>query len=157
MTRTVRILLAGCAALFMLGAVGVFFAVRYVSSNKNRLLAEGQEVRASGRAFGESHKESECVTQALVRYRRERTMKGAIRTRLWLASCLRNSSPEDGFCRGLPSEFDLVRSSLWPSRECARRGLRNDTGCSLILDEVQVWCYSVTREWKASPEGQASP
>lgn len=54
-------------------------------------------------------------------------------SRIWLDACLKTSTFTDGFCNGVPSPDEMLRSASW----------RND-----VLAPVQNDCYSDVRAKK---------
>ncbi|HUP47960.1 MAG TPA: hypothetical protein VNA04_04135 [Thermoanaerobaculia bacterium] len=151
MTRTVKALLIGGTALLILAVLAIFLVVRYVSANKDRLMARADEVRSAGVSFGKSRGESECVAEALGRYRGDRSLMGAVRARVWLSGCLESSSPEPSFCANVPRDDEITRTVAWRIAQCAQRGMEGDSRCPNILAEVQTYCEGDRRARKVSP------
>lgn len=140
MKPVVKVLLGGCAVLLVLGVVAVVFLVRYVGANKDRWMGEAKQVRAEAETFGRTTTQSGCVTAALDRYRKDQTLVGQIRTRVWLGGCLEGASVDPAFCRDVPQRTEISRTVTWRLAECSRRGFDNDSNCANLLTAVQEHC-----------------
>ena len=147
----VKGVLIGCGILLLIAAVGVFLAVRYVSKNQDEWVARGTEVRDAGSAFGRSNTESACVGESLNRYRGDRSIMGAIRTRIWLSGCLETSTVEPEFCANVPPESEIMKTANWRVAQCAQKGLQGDSSCPNVVAEVQTYCASPERQKKTAP------
>jgi hypothetical protein len=152
MNKTAKGLLIGCGVLVLLAAVAIFLGIRYLSANKDQILARGKELRAAGEAYGRTRREPECVAEALTRYRGDRSMMGAIRSRLWLSGCLHTAAPDPEFCSNVPPSSEIIRSATWRVAQCGKYAMQGDSSCPNILDEVQTYCESSQRAKKLSPE-----
>jgi len=138
-------LLAGCIVLIVLAGIAILLGVRWVNANKDQLRAKAERVRAEGQEFGGTATTSACVAKAMEVYRSDASILGEARARIWLGGCFASSTPEEGFCTGIPPKGEIMRTVRWRLSECSRLGLDADKGCTRILEEVQRYCERVPR------------
>src|SRR5258708_21853730 len=143
-----KVLLAGCSVLVLLAVAGIAGLAWYVRAHKDDLLAQARKVRSDGAQTGRNLTEARCVDDALSRYINDKGVIGGVRTQVWLGGCLEASQPTEGFCNGVPSESEFMRTVNWRVDQCRARGLTGDSTCPNILAEVQRYCGGTSRSAK---------
>jgi hypothetical protein len=129
------------AAALCLVLAGAFLAARsWWANNSERLKASATQAQADGEAFGRSSDNAGCVTAGFDRYRAAPGMTGAITTRLYMGSCLRQSQPTPGFCADVPPRNEILKSGVWAGKECAAISA-GDSHCSNLVAEIQEYCH----------------
>ena len=140
MKPVVKGLLIGCVLLIFAGLVVILGAVWFFQKNKGRIKAEAERVQTDAREFAQNATTSQCVANAIDRYRNDESILGETRARVWLSECLDNATPDPNLCTQVPRNDEIMRTVRWRLAECARLGLDNDKGCTRILTEVQNYC-----------------
>jgi hypothetical protein len=148
MKPAVKIVLAGCAIAALVTGIAIVVGVRYVSSNKDKWLDEGKKLRAEANQRGKGIFESQCVAEAMGRYRTDSSIPGQVKARIFLTGCLETSHPEIGFCDNVPASDELTATVKWRLRSCAELGFEGDSDCPNILADLQRYCHSEERAEK---------
>jgi hypothetical protein len=114
-----------------------------------------------GQQYGRGADEWKCLNEALARYKRDGGMTGGIKARIFLKSCLQPSGAAAGFCDGVPSRSEIMRTVEWRIDKCEGAGLGSDRMCTQLFEEVQEYCDSDEARGKrrpeATPEEEATP
>ena len=147
--------LIGCSVIVVLGIIAVGAITWFMKTRGKALFEQGQALRAEGKSFGGNVTESQCVTQAMDRYRRGRGITGGVRTTVWLSGCLESSAAEPEFCNGVPLTDEFTRTVSWRLERCEQLGFKGDSTCPNIFAEVQRYCEGSKRKEKVS--AAASP
>jgi hypothetical protein len=134
-----KVLLAIVVVIALLAATGVVLAYRWFSNNKERLMAEGKQVAAEGKAFGEGKQADDCIAESLARVKKCNGFACEVRVRLFLDACV-SASDAKAFCATAPAPTEFVRSAKWSLEECARRGMPGDQRCTRLLQGAQAAC-----------------
>jgi hypothetical protein len=61
---------------------------------------------------------------------------------------LESSAFDSGFCEGVPSTDELMRTVTWRVEQCRSRGFAGDSNCPNLFTEVQRYCYGPARAKK---------
>lgn len=151
----------GCLIAAVLGVLlvagGGFFFYQYYGKD---MIATMDKTLEEGRTFGRDSDEWRCVNEALARYRSDRSISSAIKTRIFLQSCLDASSGAAGFCDGVPGIFEFSRTIAWREEKCEQAGLAGDQGCTQFFEEMQKYCVGKGRNKPrpaAPAETEATP
>ena len=150
MNPILKVVLIGCGVIVVVGIVAVALIGWYVKSHGSDWMAQGKAIRAEGATFGRGTTESQCLTEAMSRYRAKRGMMSGIRQRIWLQGCLEASSFEPDFCSGVPAEEQFGATVRWRVSRCQDLGLQGDSTCPNILAEMQRYCAGPARRKKTS-------
>ncbi len=143
-----KVLLAGCSVLVLLAVAGIAGVAWFVRTHKDDFVAQARKARSDGAQTGRNLTEGRCVDDALSRYINDKGVLGGVRTRVWLEGCLEASQPTEGFCNGVPSESELMRTVHWRVGQCQARGFTGDSTCPNILAAVQQYCGGTSRSAK---------
>lgn len=150
MKPVVKGVVIGCSVLLVLGAAAAV-AIGWLLKSKSRdFVAKGKAMRSEGAQFGRDLSESQCLAEAMARYRKSTGMVSGIRQAVWLGACLETSAIDTGFCANVPPEDELVRTVAWRVARCADLGFSGDSTCPNILAEVQRYCGGAVRKKKIS-------
>lgn len=143
-----KFVLIGCAVILVIAiavAIGVGY---YVRSHSAEWLEQGKAIRTEGTSFGAKAAEPQCLSEAMARYRSDRGMRSGIKQGVWLGGCLETSSIDPQFCTDVPPEAELLRTAAWRNERCAEFGMKGDTVCPSILQQMQRYCFSPERRKK---------
>jgi hypothetical protein len=140
--------LIGCSVLLVLGIAAVIALVLFVKSKSTEFITRGQQMREQGAAFGRYVTESECLTEAMTRYRPKRGMVNGITQGVWLDGCLEPSTLEQHFCTAVPPQTQMTATVKWRVDRCKELGFPGDSTCPNILAAVQNYCESPERRQK---------
>ena len=104
---------------------------------------------AQGTRDGAALSESGCVDKAVERHRDSdnRSIAGAIKTSLYLRTCLDASKPEPKFCEGVPSKDETATYALWTAQRCTSLGF-TDYYCPNVVGQIADYCASAKRAKK---------
>lgn len=147
MQPVVKWLLIGCGVLLVICVIGIAAVALWLNANKDQLMARGRAAEAEGTQFGKDVPEPRCVDEALSLYSKERSLPGTIRSSIWLRGCLKSSAFTDGFCDGVPSDDEILRSIAWRTEQCRKRGFVGGQ-CGNVLAGMQKYCHGDARRKK---------
>jgi len=136
--------LIGCSVLLVLGIAAIFVLV----SKGTELVTKGRQMREQGAAFGRYVSESECLAEAVTRYRKTTGIVNGMTQAIWLGGCLEPSTKETDFCVGVPPMNDREQSISWRLSRCAAEGFNGDSACANIFEAVEGYCTSAERQKK---------
>jgi hypothetical protein len=148
--------LIGCSVLLVLALIAVGGITWFMKTKGADLIEQGQAMRTEGTSYGANVAESQCVTQALDRYRRDKGITGGVRATVWLGGCLESSAVEPEFCSGVPLTDEFTRTVSWRLQRCEELGLKGDSTCPNIFSEVQRYCEGSVRKGKVSAAASAA-
>jgi hypothetical protein len=127
--------LLGCGGLLLLGVVYWF------NQNKDKLVSMGKEANESAAAFAAGHTQSDCVDEAL---RKVDACDGILCESgqgLFVTGCLRQATPVQGFCDGVPAPGQIMDTATWVREQCVRRNRPNDQRCARLMQHVPKSCH----------------
>lgn len=161
MASTAAKVAVGCLIAAVLGVVllAVGGYVFYQNYGKD-MIATIEQSLDEGKTFGGDSDESRCMDEALDRYRADRSMGTAIKTRIFLQGCLDASGGTAGFCDGVPGMFEFSRTVSWRQEKCEQVGLAGDQVCQQLFEEMQKYCLGKGRykpRPAAAPADEAAP
>lgn len=148
MTPAVKGLLIGCVVLVLLGVIVLVAVGWYVKQKAPEVLANAQAAQSEGSLFGNDVSESQCVSNALERYRANPGLAAAMTQSLWLDGCLETSQVEQNFCDGVPAESEIIKSATWRVATCEESGILQDATCPNLAGRVQSYCAGDARRTK---------
>jgi hypothetical protein len=132
-------IIAGIAMVILL-VLGIAGLAYWISRQSGPLLAKSTQAMDEGRRFGASTDNEGCVSEMLVRYKREPGFSGAVTSRLFLDECLRISRTTKGFCDDVPTQTEFTKTVKWQLQQCARAGLSGDSYCGQLFNPIQSYC-----------------
>ena len=152
----------GCLIAAVLGVLlvggGSYFFYQYYGRD---MIEAAKHSVDEGQAFGQDSDEWRCMNESLDRYRRDRGIGAAIKTRIFLKSCLETSTGAAGFCDGVPGVTEFSRTISWRQEKCEQASLSGDQYCQQFFEEMQQYCNgrgrSKSRPAAALPADDASP
>ena len=140
MSKTWAIVLSIIGGLFLLGIIAIAGVVYWVYQNKGKLVQSAEQLVKEAREFGAKTNNEGCLEEALSRHKRDKSFTGRISTQGFLTVCLQTSEPSPGFCDGVPTQNEILKSANWTLKKCSEAGMQNDQGCRQILSAVQTYC-----------------
>jgi hypothetical protein len=139
--RGVKILLVVTAiGVGLVGALGIV-GVWWWHENRDRLRAEGEAMKAAGRAFGSHRDSAACLSESLARLDQKSGILDEARTKVFLESCLATAGRDPSLCAGVPAESEIMASVRWRMAECSRHEQANDQRCARLLSAIQEVCH----------------
>jgi hypothetical protein len=142
MSKPLTIVLSILGGLFLLGVIAVGGVVYWVYQNKDKWVRSAEELVEEGKKFGVNTNNEGCLKEALARHKRDKSLMGQIPTQVFLNVCLQASEPSPGFCDGVPTQNERMKSASWSLKKCSEAELQNDQGCQGIFGAVQAHCHS---------------
>ena len=134
----ILLILAGVLVLLI---IGVVVATVYVWNTKGKqFLEQTMKTREDGREYGKKSDNAACVTEGLVRYKKDSSFTGIVNAKSFLTGCLQTSRPTPNFCEGVPRRLDFSDSARWRIEQCKKNDLGEDSNCQQIFDAVQEYC-----------------
>lgn len=144
------ILLIIGAVLVALVAAAVGGVVYWVANNAERLAAEGNEVKAAGRAYAEEHDQAGCFDEG---FRRRMACSGDIditcnaKANIFFEECAKNAPRADGFCDDVPGPgASPLTIAGFATARCADRSGRAANVCSNLATELIAVCAGSATE-----------
>lgn len=109
-------------------------------------------LQTEGMIFGENVSESQCLSEAVARYRMDSGLHNAIDQAYFLEGCLSTSTLDVDFCTDVPPRTESAMTVEWRATRCAAAGLGDAPRCPNMLENVQVYCEGEVRRKK--PRGE---
>ena len=136
----------GCLIAAVLGilllAGGGFFFYQYYGKD---MIAAAEQSLTEGQTFGSDSDEWRCMNETLDRYRADRSLTSALKTRIFLQGCLDASGGAAGFCDGVPGIMEFSRTVSWREEKCEQSNLAGDQACPQFFEEMQKYCLGKGR------------
>ena len=134
--------------------VAGLFGIVYLVKTYGPAVAEGVKQSAEeGRRYGQATDNEGCVNEAVTRHNHAAGCGDLFKEPIFMRACLESSRPTPGFCDGVPSRFEFMKSAQWQLDECKRYGLSPQNQCAQIFQQVQMFCDERGRTSKpAGPE-----
>lgn len=144
-TSGLKVVLIFCAICVGAGVllVGVVGALVYVNRDTltTRMTAEVDDARAFATTTDTRGCEEEAIRRTVACSGITCGTKGAF----FFGACSTGASRTPGYCDDVPSQFDIVRMTTWPTEHCrAPDGTVRD-GCIDIASALPQYCDQVRR------------
>jgi hypothetical protein len=150
MPTWVKVVLIVVLVGFVVLAVVVVVAARWVKSQAGTLSKESEVVMAEAEAFGKGKDGEACVAEALTRLKTSSGFIGDAKVKMFLQHCLSAATVAPETCEGVPPPMEIMDSARWIREECERRGLANNQRCLGLISALQVHCAMMKREAERS-------
>jgi hypothetical protein len=143
--------------LVIAAAVGLFFVAKKYGPG---LIEAGKHSFDEGREYGRRTDNEGCLNEAVARHARADGLGAVVGNNIFLRSCLDASRPTPGFCDDVPSRIEFMRAARWQLDECKRYGLKPESQCGQLFQQVQQFCEQRRLKGdnaytRPSPEGEA--
>ena len=105
----------------LLGLGGLMFAgYWWFQSNKDEIMAAGEEAERAGEAFGKNSDGAGCVREAAANAKECGTFSIVcpVRGRIFLETCLAHAKTPDDFCNDVPGVDDFTGTIGWHEEWC---------------------------------------
>ncbi len=135
------ILLIIFGVLAFLGLLAIGGIYWWVTANKDRLLAVGEEGAREGETFASDREQSECVDEGIRKLSSCNGLMCEAQVKIFTETCIREAEPTPGFCDGVPPKSEIVKASMWAINECSRRGKPNNQRCTRLVQAVLEACH----------------
>ncbi len=143
MSKNMKIVLIilGCVLLLCTGIAGAGFywfstngkdLIEQVKGNTKKAVEEGQ-------ALGATSDENACLAASIQRMSEDSSITSAITGSLFLNACLEQAKPTPGFCDGVPTKSEILKTSEWIAKKCKAEGMSGQ-GCQQLMQVVVRHC-----------------
>jgi hypothetical protein len=127
--------------LFIAAMVGFGYLVfRWARQQGPQLQQQTRQTMEEAEAFGRGKDGEACIAESLARVKRCDGFICEARMKIFLSTCLGVATVPSGFCDGVPKQTEILNSTRWTMRECARRGYANSQRCGRLLATQQEYC-----------------
>jgi hypothetical protein len=120
--------------------------VYWFNANRDKLASQGRAAQTEGTAFGRAHAKGDCIEDGFTRLKScgpvDFMCEAMLKMRL--TSCM-SVAAEDGACRRVPLQKDILKEAFWGNEECKRRGQAGSQPCSRYLQGVAAACAGEER------------
>jgi hypothetical protein len=140
MPTWLKVLLIVGGLLFVLvvaAAVGLFYVARTYGP---RLAEAGKHSMEEGREYGRRTDNEGCLNEAVARHARAEGFQELLKNTLFLTPCLEASKPTPHFCDDVPGRMEIMKGAQWQMDECKRYGLKPESQCGQLFQQVQQFC-----------------
>ena len=122
-------------ALMLAVGAGIYFLSKY-----GREMGEGvKRSQSEGENFGRGTDDAGCLQEALARNKKNNSITKIVSSNVFLATCLKESKPSQGFCEGVPLRSHKQESKRWAEQKCREAGQSGIT-CEAMFQVVQSYC-----------------
>jgi hypothetical protein len=140
MPTWVKVVLIVVLTGFVVLAVGVFLAARWVRQRGVALNEEGKAVIAQARAFGVGKDGEACIAESMTRLRTSQGFIGEAKVKVFLQHCLETATVAPELCADVPPPNEILKSARWTLDQCAKRGRPDDQRCTRVIGALQMRC-----------------
>jgi hypothetical protein len=139
----VLLIVGGLLVVLVVGVVvaTVIVARKYGPEIVKNIEQTGDE----GKEYGRRTDNEGCLNEAVARHARAEGLGDMIKNSIFLRVCLDESRPTPGFCDGVPSRLEFIKSAQWQIEECKRYDLPPEKQCGQLFQQVQQFCESPHR------------
>jgi hypothetical protein len=131
-----------CLVLAAVAVVGL--GALLWSRHGDDLVRAGRRQIAHGKAYGMNTDESGCLRAALGRYKGNPGLTGSIAAGVFVRACWQTSRQTAGFCDGVPTQLDLLRTVRWQAEQSRKAGVDEQFG-GQIFAQLQAYCDAKAR------------
>src|ERR1051326_745954 len=118
-----KVLLAIFAILVALFAVCGFIAYRWVTKNKDQILAS----RNQGIEFGKGKDYVQCTDAALARL--GNSMTEQLQARMYADGCYSSATKSEELCASVPPRRESMQTAQWNVEQCRKSGVAHQQAC----------------------------
>jgi hypothetical protein len=129
-----KVLLAILVVVIGLFAVASFIAYRWVTKNKDQIVA----ARNEGIEFGKGKDYVQCTDAALARLGNGVTAQ--IQTRVFADGCYSSATKSEELCATVPPRTEIMKNAQWNADECRKRGIANQQPCMQVMQALAEGC-----------------
>lgn len=130
-----KVLLAIFAILVVLFAVCGLIAFRWVTKNKDQIVA----ARNEGIEFGRGKDYVQCTDAAFARLGSS-SVSAQIQTRMYADGCYSSASKSEELCANIPPATEIMKAAKWNVEQCHKRGIANEQGCIQVMQALGEAC-----------------
>ena len=151
MSTPLKVLLIIFACLVLLSiavaGVGIYFWRQHGAG----LIESGKQIYGEGNEYGRETDEAGCFSEALARHKKAEGFGELIKINLFFRSCLETSRQTQGFCEGVPTQDEFIKSVQWQMEQCTKHGLTQEKQCGQLFAQLQQHCASRQPEQQQQP------
>ena len=129
-----KVLLSIFAILIALFAVCGFIAYRWVTKNKDQIVASRNE----GIEFGKGKDFVQCTDAALARL--GNGMTAQIQARMFADGCYSSATKSEELCAGIPPRTEIMKNAQWNAEQCRKRGVASQEACVQVMQALGEGC-----------------
>jgi hypothetical protein len=114
----------------------------WIHANKDRLAGMAREADTASTEFAASHDQDACVGEGLKKSEACDGIMCEASAKLFVERCIPKASPSPGFCDGVPSSGEIMKTVSWIQDECKKRGKpSDDQKCQRLMQAVPPACH----------------
>lgn len=118
---------------------GIALAYLLFKQKEQEMLSATLQGLASGRAYGRSVMQKQCLAGVRMHYKECEDNVCAVSAHGFIAACM-EAAVKDDFCLGVPAPGDSQAAVDWAARTCAANEIYN-AKCEGYLQKVLAVCY----------------
>lgn len=147
----VLLVVGGLLLVLLVAAVaGLFYVARTYGPG---IVEAGKHSMEEGRDYGRRTDNEGCLNESVARHARAAGFSEILKNNLFLNSCLEASRPTPGFCDDVPGRAEIMKGARWQMDECKRYGLKPESQCGQLFQQVQQFCERRRAEGSGASEG----
>jgi hypothetical protein len=136
--KVTLIVIGSIILIVMVMGVGGYTWWKY---NGEIMMQDAQAADGEGRRFGAGKDSTACMEEG-VRRAKGIGFSGAVAARVFLESCLKAAKLEAGFCDGVPSPTELLKSVSWQAQLNQKYGLHSPFESAVLPQSIIAFCES---------------
>jgi hypothetical protein len=141
MSRGMRAVLAllgvSALAVIVMGLTGWWWWTQHGQEFQSNVKTGMEE----GRKFGKHTDENGCLAEGFDRNREHPEAEVGMLNAFFMAGCLSDADPSEGFCKEVPSQWNNFAVARWSEKRCTAEGLATPS-CAGMLNTVVTHCQS---------------
>ncbi len=138
MPTWLKVVLISLGVLFIVVTAVVGGGYWWWQQNGDALIADARAATAEGARFAAGRDDQACVDESVTRVK-DAGMSAALKAEWFLTGCLKSARSVPGFCDGVPSVDELVKSMSWNTQRTAQYGL-GSFWAPFVLQTIQRFC-----------------
>jgi hypothetical protein len=151
MQTWVKVVLVIVLIVGVLGVAAVVAGLLVARRYGPELIQENKQALDEGQEYGRRTDDVGCLNEAVARQARVAGFRDMLRNNFFTRSCLEVARPTPGFCEGVPTRLEFMKSIGWQAEQCKRYGLGPETQCSQFFQQIQQFCEERGRTLRPVP------
>ncbi len=139
-----KVLIISGVVLALLVVALAGFGVYLWKQNGPQLIESSKKAMVEGREFGKETDNQTCLNDGVARHKKAEGFGALIAANLFLGGCLDTRRPTPGFCDGVPTQTEFIKSAQWQLQQCTRYGLSSQKQCGQLFVQMQNYCQAHT-------------
>ncbi len=140
LAKGLKIFMMVAGAIVLLVAILIGGFAWWLSSNRDDLKAQGDQIKAEATAFGQGRNGEACLAEGLRQLVACDGLMCKVKTVVFLTACLEAAEPSPSLCEGAPPSDSILDSVKWLRQRFAEVHLDSDD-CQNLFGEIQDFCH----------------